>query len=272
MFPRRVLVALLPALFALPSAVGADVVQPGRELPDVTLPVAHGGTARVLDGAAAVTALVFFRDGNERSVDTLRMLASCRARVARDPVRLVGVVSPESAGAASGLARSSGLDLPVLVDTEETLYAAAGVRTLPAIVLVDRARRVVAVEPFHQVDYCDVFVARVQQALGKLTDDEVATALAPDATRLPGANAPADVAHRHLSLARRLLAARSFDQAHLNVRRALVLAPSAEAWRVEGEVFAAEGKCPAAVRAFDSALTLDPEDAGASAGRRACRR
>lgn len=271
MFPRRVLVALLPVLLTLPSGVRADAVH-GRELPDVTLPVAQGGSARALDGTAAVTALVFFRDGNERSVDTLRMLASCRSRVARDPVRLVGVVPPDSAAAAVALATSSGLDLPVLVDTAEALYAAAGLRTLPAIVLVDRARRVVAAEPFHQVDYCDVFVARVQQALGKLTDVEVAKALAPEATRLPGANAPAEVAQRHVSLARRLLATRSFEQAHLNVRKALALAPSAEAWRVEGEVFAAEGQCAAAVRAFESALTLDPEDAGASAGRRACRR
>jgi tetratricopeptide (TPR) repeat protein len=265
--PRAFLVAV-----AL-TCVTASAADPGavRTLPEMTLPLARGGTARVVEPADALTALVFFRTGHDRSTETLRMLVGCRPRLVKEPVRVVGVVPADSAEAAPGLVDAAGVDLPLLVDAEDRLYAAAGVRTHPAIVLVDRARRVVAFEPYHQVDYCDVVVARVQRALGKIGDAEVAQVLTPAATRLPG-DSPAAVAHRHVGLARRLLAARAFAPAHENARKAIALAPSADAWRVEGEVFAAEGRCPDAVRAFDAALSLAPADAAALAARKACGR
>jgi tetratricopeptide (TPR) repeat protein len=270
--PRAFLAAAAVAL-ATPSAVATAAAEDvaSRVLPDVTLALAQGGTARVVQAGDALTALVFFRTGHDRSTETLRMLSRCRPRLAQEPLRLVGVVPADSAPAAPGLVQAAGLDLPLLVDAEDALYAAAGVRTHPAIVLVDRARRVVVLEPFHQVDYCDVVVARVQRALGKIGDAQVARVLAPAATQLPG-DAPGAVAHRHVALARRLLAARSFAPAHENARKAIALAPSADAWRVEGEVFAAEGRCPDAVRAFEAALALDPRDAAASAARRSCGR
>lgn len=268
---RHAYVAIVSAALAAATAARAGEGSIERVVPDVALPTVRGGTARALDGAAALTALVFFRAGQDRSADTLRMLASCRARLAKEPVRLVGVVPPDSAGDAPALVKASGLDLPVVVDADDALYAAAGVRLHPAIVLVDRARRVVAFEPFLQVDYCDLVVARVQRALGKIGDADVARVVAPEATALPGA-APGGVAHRHVALARKLLASRSYQLAHENARKALLIAPSAEAWRVEGEIFAAERRCPEAIRAFDSALVLDPRDAAASAGRQGCRR
>lgn len=258
---------LLAALAAAASGVGD-----ARFLPDAPLTVAQGGTARPVDGKAPLTALVFLRAGHDRSAELLRVLASCRARLDAEPVRLVGVVPADSAADLPPLVRAAGLELPLLVDAEDALYAAAGVRIHPAIVLADRTRRVVALEPFHPLGLCDVIVARVQRALGRIGDAEMERAVAPAATRLPGADAPLAVAHRHVALARRLLAARSFRQAHESARQALGVAPSAEAWRVEGEIFAAERDCPEALRAFERALALDPQDAAASAGRRACRR
>lgn len=269
---HRAIPPLAAALLATAGPAGARDSAEGRVIPDAPLAVVQGGTARPVDGRSALTALVFLRPGQERSAELLRALSACRGRLAPEPVRLVGVVPADSAAAAPTLAQGAGLDLPLLLDAEDVLYGAAGVRTHPAIVLVDRARRVVVLEPFHPVDLCDVVVARVQRALGEIGDAEVGRAVAPGATRLPGDGAPPAVAHRHVALGRRLLAARSYPQAHESVRKALALAPSAEAWRLEGEIFAAEGRCPEARRAFDRALALDPADGGAEAGRRACGR
>lgn len=273
MVHRRAITGLAAALLAAAAPAGAgEEPAAGRLVPDAPLAVAQGGVARPVEPRSALTALVFLRAGQDRSVELLRTLASCRGRLAAEPVRLVGVVPPDSVAAAPALAQAAGIDLPLLVDADDALYAAAGVRTHPTVVLVDRARRVVVVEPFHQVDLCDVIVARIQRALGEIGDAEVGRALAPAATRLPGDGEPPAVAHRHVALARRLLAARSYPGAHESVRKALALAPSAEAWRVEGEIFAAEGSCPEALRAFDRALALDPADPGAAAGRRGCGR
>jgi peroxiredoxin len=268
---RRAYLGVLSAILALAGVARAESDPVIRVIPDVALPTVDGRPARVVDGTAALTALVFFRAGQERSTETLRTLASCHPRLGKEPVRLLGVVPKDSAGEATALVKASGLDLPVVVDADDQLYAAAGVRLHPAIVLVDRTRTVVAYEPFHQVDYCDVVVARVQRAVGKIGDAEVARVVSPAATKLPGA-APGEVAHRHVALARRLLGSRSYQLAHQNARKALFIAPSAEAWRVEGEIFAAERRCPDALRAFENALVLDPKDAAASAGRQACAR
>jgi peroxiredoxin len=264
-------VPFLAAIVALAPLARAETGQADRVVPDLTLPLAKGGAAPLVERSSRATALVFFKDGHERSTDTLKMLAACRSRLAKEPVRLVGVVPADSAEGAAMMVQATGLDLPVLVDKGDEAYAALGVRAHPVIAVVDARRKVVAFEPYHQVAYCDIVVARVQRALGEIGDAEVEKALAPPATQLPG-DAPGAVAHRHVALARRLLAARSFGAAHDSARKALALTPSVEAWKVEGEVFAAEGKCPDALRAFDAALALDPKDAGVSAARQACGR
>jgi hypothetical protein len=264
-------VSLLAVLGVAAPVAAAEAPLAGRVLPEVALPVAQGGSAPLVDRASAATALVFLRAGHERSLETIRMLAGCQARLAKEPVRLVGIVPADSAEGVALVVKAAGLELPLLVDADEEVYAAAGVRAHPAIAIADRTRRVVAFEPFHQVGYCDLVVARVQRAVGEIGDAELERVLAPAPVQLPG-DAPGAVAHRHVALARRLLEARSFGPAHESARKAIALAPSAEAWRVEGEVFAAEGRCAEAVRAFDAALALDPGDARTSAARQACGR
>jgi tetratricopeptide (TPR) repeat protein len=141
----------------------------------------------------------------------------------------------------------------------------------PGIAIVDRSRTLAAYEPFQQLDYCPVVVARLRRALGEITDAEVAKALAPATSALPGDD-PGGVAKRHLSFGRKLLAAKAYALAHDNARKAAAIAPSAAAWTLEGEIFAAEGKCADAAKAFDAALTLAPGDPAATNGKQGCKR
>jgi tetratricopeptide (TPR) repeat protein len=259
-------VAVLAAIAA--SGARAQAGETGQVLPDVSLTRVDGGTAPLVDGAAAATALVFFRAGQERSEETLRMLAGCESRLAGKPARIVGVVPADSAEGAKAALAASKAKLTVLVDPGDVVYAAAGVRTHPVVVVVDRARRVLAFEPYHQVGYCDAVVARVRRALGEIGDAEVAQALAPAPSALP--EEPGGVARRHVSLGRKLLDAKVYAPAHDNARKAIAVAPTADAWRLEGDIFAAEGRCGEADRAFDAALALDPNDAAAAKARQAC--
>lgn len=264
---RCAVVSLLSYFWAASAA--AEGAPSPRILPEVTLPAAQGGSAPLVDRAAQLTAVVFLDAGQERSLEAVRVLAGCRARLSGEPVRLAVVARAGAADAVALAVRAAGLDAPVLVDEEDAVQVAAGVRSRPAVALADRSRRVVAFEPYHQVGWCDVIVARVQRALGRIGDADVDRVIAPAATALPG-DAPGGTAHRHVALARRLLAARSFGPAHDSVRKAIALAPTAEAWALEGEVFAAEGRCAEALRAFDAALALAPGDRAAAAGRQAC--
>jgi hypothetical protein len=257
-------------LWAGAISANAEAFETGKPVPEVVLKQVAGGTAPVVDRTVSVNVLVFFRSPHERSDDTLKMLAGCQPKLAGKPVRFVGLVPADSAEAAKASVAASGAKLPVLVDEGDAVYAALGVRLHPGIAIADKTRNVVAFEPYHNVDFCEIVVARIRRALGEITDADVEAALAPKASQLPGGDDHGGVAHRHVAFGKKLLAAKSFAPAHDEVRKALKVAPSADAWRLEGEIFAAEGKCPDAVKAFDSALALDPKDAGAAAGRKSC--
>jgi Tfp pilus assembly protein PilF len=78
------------------------------------------------------------------------------------------------------------------------------------------------------------------------------------------------VSQRNLSYARKLFAEKKYAGARKQVQRALEVAPSADAWALQGQLEAAEGKCPEARRSFEAALKLDPRQAEALAGKAAC--
>ncbi len=262
--------AVLAALTTLAARV--EAVETGQVVAETTLETVDGGKAPLVDPGYGATAIVFFRTQQERSQETLRMMARCQPQLAGKPVRWVGVVpgdTPPAEAKASVVA--SGMNLPVLLDEGDAVYAWLAIRMHPGIAVVDRGRRVVAYEPYHQVDYCGIVVARIRRALGEISDVDVANAIAPPSSHLPGDD-PAGVAGRHLSFGRKLLAAKAYAQAHENARKAVAISPSPAGWCLEGEVFAAEGKCADAKKAFDAALALDPDDAAAATGKQDCRR
>jgi hypothetical protein len=271
MYGFRAHCAAAVLLWAGAFAANAEAFETGKPVPEVVLNEVGGGAAPVFDKAASVNALVFFRSPHERSHDTLKMLATCQPKLAGKSVRFVGLVPADSAAAAKEAVAASGAKLKVLVDEGDAVYAALGVRLHPGIAIADKTRSVVAFEPYHNVDFCEIVEARIRRALGEISDADVAAVLEPKTSALPGHDATGGgVAHRDVVFGKKLLAAKSYAAAHDAVRKAIKVTPSAEAWRVEGEIFAAEGKCPDAVKAFDSALALDPKDAGAAAGRKSC--
>jgi tetratricopeptide (TPR) repeat protein len=230
----------------------------------------EGGTAQLLEKGAGASVLVFFRSEHDRSVEALRAMGECQAYFGKKPVRFVGIVSDrDAAEGVKAAIGASGAKLPVLVDEGDALYARLGVRIHPAIFVLDRARKVVAFETYRQVGLCDAVKAQVRRALGELSEADLAKALAPAESQLPGED-PAGVAARHVKFGRKLLAAGSAKMAHENARKSLGIAPSAAAWALEGDAFRAEGSCAEALKAYDSALKLDRADAAALAGRTAC--
>jgi hypothetical protein len=269
---RAFLSAAAFAVGLLAPAARAEGVETGQVLAEATLRRIDGGSAPLIERSSGATALVFFKPGQERSLETLRVMAGCQPGLAGRAVRWVGIVPGDAdpAGAREAV-EASGARLTVLADEGDALYARLGMRMHPAVAVVDRARRLVAFEPFHQTDYCGIVTARLRRALGEISDEEVARVLAPPPSALPGGD-PAEVARRHLSLGRKLLAARAYSQAHENARKALGLAPLPAAWTLEGRIFAAEGRCADAAAAFDAALRMDPRDAEAAAGKQGCGR
>lgn len=261
--PRRLAVAL-----ALAAATGAAHAQPPPGTPVViaSVPGLAGGAEELLPKDARAGVVIFFRPAHERSMDALREVARCQARLAGKPVRWLGVVPGDAdAAAVKADVASAGIALAIARDEGDRLYGELTLRMHPVVLILEKGRKLSSVVPFQAIDYCEVLTVRIRRALGEATDADVAAVLSPKPSELPGDGDPQLVSHRNVNFARKLLEARSYASAHAQVQKALGVAPSAEAWLVEGEIFRAERRCDDARRAFATALKLDPKHAGALA-------
>ncbi|BDG02694.1 thioredoxin domain-containing protein [Anaeromyxobacter oryzae] len=267
---RGIMLGVL-AFVARPLPVrGFSNVAVGDVVDDAELRTLDGGKHHLVASGAKANVLLFFRPQQEHSLDTLRDMAACEKAFAGKPVHWVAVVSSswtteEIRGAIAG----TGIRMPVLLDEGDALYGRLGVRLHPVIGILDARRRLVAYEPFRQINYCDRVKARIQLLLGEIGEAEFAKVDAPE----PSTTRTDDgVARRHLNYARTLVRIQKLDRALEEVRKSLALVPSAAAYALQGEILAAQGKCPDALRAFDVALKMEPANAVAVEGRKSCGR
>lgn len=245
-------------------------VQVGDPVGDVELRSLGGGREHLVAKAAKVNVLVFFRPQHERSLDTLRDLASCEKELAGKQVRFVGVVSGSwPAEEVRGFIQQSGARMPVLLDEGDALYGKLGIRLHPVILIVDGGRRLAGFEPFRQINYCERVKVRIRLALGEATEADVARVDQPE---LATTRTEAGVARRHFNLARQLHRIQQEEKALEEVQKSLAFAPGADAYALEGDILAAMRRCPDALRAFDAALRLDPAHPAAKEGRTRCGR
>lgn len=266
---RWMLVGVLVATAAAFHPASSARAQIGTPVPDLEMARLDGGRMRLLADADA-SVLLFFRPHQEHSRETLHEMADCRRRLARAAVRWVAIVSSSAPPeAAAAVVRESGIDVPVLVDQDDALYAALGVVLHPVVVIVGRDRRLAAFEPYRSVNLCTIVTARIRRALGEISDEELQLALAPPKA-VNGGDTVA--ARRNLRFAEALFKAGDHERALENVRKSLALdAALAPAHALLGRILAARGNCAEAVQAFRKALAIDPADPEARKGIEGCK-
>ena len=268
LMPARSALAILSLCLApLGAHAHAEV---GTLIDNVELKTISGTKERVLSPKMKVNLLVFFRTGQERSVDALVQLASCEKLFAGKPVRWVGVVSStEDLAAVRALVEKTGVVMPVVIDPDDALYGALGIRLHPMVAFADSKLKVAAVEMYRQIDYCEVIRARLRLMLGEIDQAAVDKVLEPPKGTLPGDDIR-DVANRDVALGRRQLKIKQYDKAIQSANKALERAPSAPAFALLGDVYAARGDCAKALKQYEQALKLDPAEKFALAGQKAC--
>ncbi len=241
-------------------------VQIGDVVQDVQLQTLDGGQARLLQKGVKANVFVFFRPEQERSVDTLKDLATCEKEFAAKPVRFVGIVSDSwPADEVKALVKETGVKMTVLVDKGDALYGALGIRLHPVIGMVDARGKLTAFEPFRQINYCERVKIRIRFLLGEVAESEIAKVDEPERSPLP--HSEEGVAKRHLNFARMLHKIGQDDKALEEVAKGIVVAPGAAAYALQGEILAALRRCPEAARAFDAALKIEPANAVATEGK-----
>ena len=102
--PRPSALALLAALAAVVPAAAAEPApalqhvalaraEAGTQIQNVELRTIAGGKAMLLSPKAKANVFVFFRTGQERSLDALKQMATCEKDLAGKPIYWAAVVS-----------------------------------------------------------------------------------------------------------------------------------------------------------------------------------
>lgn len=251
--------ALLTLFAAFPPPASAHA-EPGTVVQNVELKTIAGGKAFLLSAKARANVFVFFRTGQDRSVDALRQMAVCEKELSGKAIYWAAVVSgSEAPGEVLAVVQQTGIKMPVLIDEGDVLYERLGVRLHPMVGIVDAKFILSAMEPFRQIEYCDLIKTRIKVLLGEASVAQLDKVINPESSPLPGAD-PMRKAMRDVNMARRLYEIGQYGDAVKFANKALEIAPVAHAFTVMGQAYAKLGKCPEAKRAFDQAAKLDPKE------------
>lgn len=254
--------ALAGVLLAVPplaEALAVAFAEAGQKVDPVELATLAGGKAPLVSRGARVNVFLFFRAGQDRSVDALRQLAACEKEFAGKGVRVVGVVSGATPAADVKAALSAaGAGFPVLLDEGDKVYEALQVRMAPVAGVSDGAGVLQAMEPYRQLDFGDVIRARVRFALGEIDRAALEAVLNPAAAPLPGDD-PLAKARRDVKMARRLIEFGQLEAAVKQGRKALEQAPIPEAFPVLALAYAKLGRCADAKKMLDQAQAALPQ-------------
>jgi tetratricopeptide (TPR) repeat protein len=240
----------------------------GAALSNPEMATLAGGRARPQQDVD-VNVLVFFRPDADASRDTLKGLAACEKRSAGKSVRWTAIVADRySSGQVKSAVAESGIAMPILIDAGEALSNEVAVAQLPAVAFTDRARKIVAYQPYTRLNFCELVDARLRLLLNEITEAEFSALANPVSTKIGGETS---VAGRHVRMSELLLEAGKNEKALEAARQAVLHDPTlAAAHSVLGEGLRAAGNCRGATASYERALALDPKDARARAGRAAC--
>jgi hypothetical protein len=245
---------------ALPSEGQAFVNLPlGGTVKNRQMPTLAGKREALL-GKSKANLFVFFRPGQDHSVQTLAQLAKLETEFDGKPVRFVAVTSdsyPRDEVAAT--AREAGIRMPILIDQGDALYGELGVSLHPVVGIVDERGKLIAYQHFLKINMLDVLRGRIQLALGEIGEVEMARLVEPPAAPIALGNRSG--AKSRFLLARALLARGSVDKAIENARAGIALdATFAPVHAILAKALLAASQCADAEKEFAEALRIDPRD------------
>jgi hypothetical protein len=227
----------LLSLAAAPPA-GARVTE-GEILESVQLKTLSGGTEALVSRVASANIILFWRPGQDASLDTLKQMAQCEKLFVGKSVHMVAVVSSTyPAAEIQAAVDGAGLHVKVLLDADDALYGKLEVRQHPLLVVTDDKGKVALSQPYVRLRYCDIVHAHVRYLLKEIDSAQLQLALNPPAASMPN------------------------DDKNAVARR----------WVIMGRREAEDGHCDRAVASFRKALTIAPAQPDALAGLAACER
>lgn len=261
---------LATVIFFASSALALDRAGVGDKVENIKLKTLDGKSMDLMSATSQVRVFYFFRPDQEHAQKGLEALRDCAKGLVDKPVSWTAVVSDAyPAKEVRALVKKAKLTVPILIDKGDVLYGRLGFRLHPMVSVVDKDFKLIAVQPYAQVNFAHIICAHVHYALGLISDDERQTILHPQRQEKLDPN-KTQVA-RELKLVGMLIKVKKYDKAMALVDKVQAEHPdNASLWVAKAEILAAQNKCPEAKKALKQAKAKNPKANWNQASQTAC--
>jgi len=256
--PARIL-ALAAMLYCQHEAFAIYNMKVGDPMPEFDLPRADSGFGSIKSRALVgkPSTIIFWRPGQELSIDALRELETVVEDLGADRVNTVAVdVSRSTVEAIQSIFEDQPLSYPVLLDPDRALYGAVGVIVAPTTLMFDAKGELQFIAPSFPAQYGRVARARLRFLLGEIDVEEMNKRIEPAILKIEHEQA---LAWRKYNLGRRLEEDGKIEHAAGLYEEAVGHYPQlAEAQSALGFLKIAQGEVLVAASNFQAALRYQP--------------
>lgn len=255
---------LTMALLAQSPAWGFRNLNEGEKPPDFKLKDLDGKTHSLSQYKGKVVIVVYWRPGQERSLNELKALKSLHETFSDQPVQVLAITKDTDRSAIKDLRTSLELTFPLLLDSNEEVYSQFGVFVFPSTALIDR-KGIYRVHfgSFREDDSKEI-EGQVRVLLGLISEKELR---AEEGKEAPLVTEEQKRARNHINLAKTLKKRGMDEKAVEEIEKAVTLDPSnPEGHILLGFFMLDQGELDRAIEHLSTSMELDPKSTDAKIG------
>ncbi len=262
----KTLIILIIFVLSVSPVASRNTVTPGEEAPGFILPDTDGTELSLAGMKGRIVILIFWRAGQERSMEALTALQSVYTEFKEQEVMVLALSSDEGGPQViSETKQSKQLTYPMVHDAGKKVYGDYGVFGIPSTFIIDKEGTVNYYYPGYRDDFPRQIHGRIEVLLGKKTLEELESELKPvEKAQLSESEKKAV---RYLNAGNRLLEKGMVQPAMSQYQKAIQEKPDLfEAHLHLGNIYLTQEKIEEAAAEFKQAIELKPRSAEAYAG------
>lgn len=254
------LVSSLPCL-------GFRHLKEGESPPGFKLKDLEGKTHSLSQLKGKVTIVLYGRVGQERSLGAVKELKIIYENLSDQPLQILIITKDTDKNELTkikGLKKSLGIPFPILLDSEEKVYAEFGVFVFPSTALIDKNGVYRSHYGGFPEDYYDVILGRTRVLLGIITEEELK---AERERKIPTMTESQKRALNRINLGKTLLDRGMEEKAMQEFRKAVELDPdNPEGQILLGLSLVNQKEIEQALKHLEKGIELDPRSIDAKIG------
>lgn len=236
----------------------------GESAPDFKLKDLEGKSYSLSELKGKVTIILYWRTGQERSLNALKALKTSFENFSDQPVRILTITKDSDTSAIKEVKQSLELPFSILLDSKEEFYSQFGVFVFPSTAIIDQKGIYRSHYGGFRDDYSDEIEGRVKVLLGLLSEKDLTAANGQEATL---ATEEQKRARNHVNLGKTLHKRGMDEKAVQEFQKAVELdGANPDGYILLGLLLLDQGETDKALQNLTAGLELNPKSAVAKVG------